>query len=141
MKRLDHFEVVERIAYYRPAGEVSFPEVSILMNAALSVCHEKGIRKLLCDATGLTGFAVPNIVQRFWFGVELAREAKGVAVAIVAPKRMIDPKRFGTMVAQNRGAMTDIFSSESDARNWLLNVGEPACEISERSTAEITVVP
>jgi hypothetical protein len=124
MERLNHFEVVECTAYYRPVGKVSFPEVSAMLGAALSVCHENGIPKLLCDVTGLKGFGVPNIVHRFWFAQQLARDAKGVVVAIVAPKRMIDPKRFGTTVARNRGATADIFSSESDARDWLLGVPE-----------------
>src|SRR3954468_12118606 len=120
----NHFEVVECIAYYRPAGKVSFPEVSALISAPLSVCHESGIQKLLCDLTQLRGFGVPNIVHRFWFAQQLARDAKGIAVAVIAPPRMIDPKRFGTTVAHNRGATADIFSSEADARNWLLSVPE-----------------
>jgi hypothetical protein len=49
----------------------------------------------------------------------LARNANGIVVAIVAPARMIDPQRFGTAVAHNRGAQADIFATEADAKDWL----------------------
>jgi CheY-like chemotaxis protein len=115
----EHFEIEECTVYYRPVAKVSFQEATALVSTALAVCHESGVQKLIFDATGLTGFGVPSTMQRFNFAERLARDANGIVVAIVAPQQMIDPQRFGTTVARNRGAVVDIFSSESDARNWL----------------------
>jgi hypothetical protein len=134
---LNYFEVIENITYYRPAGTVAFQELTALLSRALSVCRKNGTRNLLIDVTGLTGFEVPNIVERYWFVVQLARDANGIVFAIVAPQRMIDPERFGTTVARNRGALADIFSSEADARNWLCSVGRASADeirVSDQST-------
>ena len=136
MRRINHcFIVVEDTAYYRPVGQVSFPEVSKLISTALSVCRKNRIRKLLYNTKGLTGFGVPNTVQRYWFCVQLATNAKEIIVAVVAQEQMIDPDRFGTTVARNRGAIADIFSSESDAQNWLFSVGRDVSQ--DRNTCDL----
>jgi hypothetical protein len=134
---LEYFEVVEGVAHYRPAGKVLFQEVTTLASRALAACHESGVRKLLFDTTGLTGFEVPNVLQRFQFCENLARDARGVAVAVVAEQRMIDPGRFGTAIVRNRGAVADFFASEFDARKWLSGAEAPAgqCRISNRKTS------
>jgi hypothetical protein len=38
---------------------------------------------------------------------------------MVARAEMIDPRKFGVTVAANRGLMSDIFTTEAEARAWL----------------------
>ena len=68
----------------------------------------------------LTGFSSPDTFQRFLAAVEWADEAKGsMCLAMVARAEMIDPRKFGVTVAANRGLVSNIFTTEVEARTWL----------------------
>jgi hypothetical protein len=45
--------------------------------------------------------------------------AGAVRIAVVAKPEMIDPHMFGITVANNRGLISDAFTSEADALAWL----------------------
>jgi hypothetical protein len=52
--------------------------------------------------------------------VAWADEASGgVRLAMVARAEMIDPEKFGVTVAANRGLVSNIFTTELEARAWL----------------------
>jgi hypothetical protein len=115
----EHFEVVESIGVYRPVATVSFQEATALVIRALDCCQESGIKRMLIDIRGLTGFKMPTAFQRFSLGEQVAAHSNGITIAMVLWQEMIDPKRIGVTVARNRGAMGDVFSSEVEAMNWL----------------------
>jgi hypothetical protein len=118
----ERFEIGEGHAIHRPAGDVSFQEALDLLSEAIVYCRENGIRRLLIDTTKLTGFAAPGTAERFSMGERLARDARAaVKVAMVAKAELLDPSRFGVIVARNRGFFTKAFSSEPEAWKWLLD--------------------
>jgi hypothetical protein len=62
------------------------------------------------------------MVERFDIATEWAMAAKGaIKIALVLRPDMIDPQRFGTTVARNRGLHLDVFASEAEALAWLLD--------------------
>ncbi len=71
--------------------------------------------------TGLSGVAVPTRDDRFWIAQDWAQEAKGMVIlALVAPPEYIDPGRFGVAAAADAGLKVAVFTSKSDAMEWLL---------------------
>jgi hypothetical protein len=105
---------------YRPAGSVSFNEGVALVRAAIAGARANGARDLLVDTTALTGFPSPDTFQRFLAAVDWAEEARGaVRLAMVARAEIIDPQKFGMTVAANRGLVSNIFTTEEEARDWL----------------------
>lgn len=120
MDELDGFVLEGARAVYRPVGSVSFDEVVALVRAAIAAARSNQARDLLVDATALTGFSSPDTFQRFLAVVEWAEEARGsVRLAMVARPEMIDPHKFGVTVAVNRGLVSNIFTTEREARAWL----------------------
>lgn len=114
----ERFEIVNDVAKYRPVGQVSFKQAVELAVNAMAACNEAGAKKLLINATGLTGFSAPSTVERYAFGERVAK-VRGVTVALVVHGYMIDSERFGVVVARNRGANVDVFTTEADALKWL----------------------
>ena len=105
---------------FRPVGHVSFDEAVALVRAAIATARSNQVRDLIVDTTALNGFPSPDTFQRFLACVEWADEAGGrVRLAMVARPDMIDPERFGVTVAGNRGLVTNIFTAEEAARDWL----------------------
>ena len=105
---------------YRPTGCVSFDEAVDLVRDAIAVARRNGLRHLLVDTTELTGFASPDTFERFLAVVEWVKEARsGVRLAMVARPEMIHPQKFGVLVAANRGLVSNIFTTEAEARAWL----------------------
>ena len=107
-------------AVYRPVGSLTFDEVVALVRTAIAVACSTGDKDLLVDTTALTGFPSPDTFQRFLAAVEWAEQAKGrLHLVMVARAEMIDPHTFGVIVARNRGLLSNIFTTEAEARVWL----------------------
>ena len=120
MEELDGFVIEEGRGFYRPVGTFSFDEVVVLVRAAIATARRNKVRDLLVDTTALTGFPSPATFQRFLAAVAWAEEAVGrLRLAMVARAEMIDPRKFGVMVAANRGLVSNIFPTEAAARAWL----------------------
>ena len=118
-------------AIYRPTCEVSFPEGVALISEALRHCVKNNISSIVINTTGLTGFKPPDTMDRYSMGEEWAAAGAGsIIVAVVARAELIDPQRFGLIVARNRGQSAEVFTSEEEAVAWLL----------KRSNAETTGV-
>ncbi len=90
------------------------------ISEALSQASVKGIKRLLVDSTGLTGFPPPDLPERFFMAEHWARNSSGLIFSMVALPEMIDPFRFGVLVARGRGLFADIFRSDAEAVEWLL---------------------
>src|SRR6476469_5985067 len=99
-----NYEINQDYICFRPVGQVSLAEFKLLICEAITHTRERGFSKLLINSIGLTGFASPNPADRFFLVREFAAASKGVVqVAFVARAEMIDPQRFGVMVARNLG--------------------------------------
>jgi hypothetical protein len=117
------FQIAEDYASYRPAGEVTLPKAIELLGKAVTFASGKRIGKLLVDTTRLTGFKPPTMADRFDMGTQLAQVpgALRVKVAVVARAELIHPEKFGVTVATNRGMRVNVFASEAEALQWLLD--------------------
>jgi hypothetical protein len=122
MHALESFQENEGYACYRPEKRGCLDDAINLVGAAIAFARENRIKRLLVDTRKLTGFETIATWERFFMAVRFAAEAmSGVEVAVVARPELIDPQRFGVIVARNRGMRTDAFDSEIDALAWLLN--------------------
>jgi hypothetical protein len=118
---LGHFKKKKGYAMLCLAGPASFPEVVEQMSGAVLRCRKQNIKKLLIDSTGLTEFHPPGIAERFNFNERIASEAESsVKIAHVAMPEWVRLRKFGVMVAKNRGLDVNFFRSESEALKWLL---------------------
>ena len=118
----EHFQISEGYAAFRPTGEVTLPQGVALVTAAIKFSREQKISRLLIDITRVTGFQPPDLVARYDMAKDWAEAGQSaVKVVMVAPARLIDPQRFGMVVARNRGLDANIFASEDEALRWLLD--------------------
>jgi hypothetical protein len=119
-------EMSETCATYRPVGVVTLEEGIGLVSQAILHCVQNKIHRVLIDTTGLSGFTTPDTMDRYTMGEEWALAAAGsVTIALVARAELIDSRRFGLIVARNRGLSGEVFTSETDAIAWLLKQGQP----------------
>jgi hypothetical protein len=121
-KQMPKYLMIEDgFARFCPAAEVSLQEAISLVGDAIEFCRADEIVKLLVDIRQLTGFPPPTIGQRFWFIREWAERSGGaVIIAMVARPEFIDPEKIGITIARNAGLLSDVFTSETEALDWLL---------------------
>ena len=120
MDALTDFEIVGDRGYFRPSGSVSLDQAVKMIDAALRDARTRGLREVVVNVTGLTGFASPSVGNRYSFIRQWARTAGGrVRPALVARPEHIDPEKFGVTVAANRGWDANVFVTEADAIVWL----------------------
>ncbi len=134
----DHFEVVDGRGFFRPIGSMSLEVAAELITVALAHARAHGIKELLVNATGLTGFPPPSLSERYFIVENWARVARGaVRVAMVLRPEYIDPQKFGVTVAFNRRLIADVFELEGPALAWLGSRDPPShvCAIVADSIA------
>jgi hypothetical protein len=123
---LEHLEVMEGICQFRPRGESSLVEAVELINRAIAYCRDQRIAKLLVNGTALVGVSIPSLLDRFLMVEEWAQKASGmVIVVLVIPAEYIHPQKFGVRVAADFGLMSDVYTSEADALEWLSSIANP----------------
>jgi hypothetical protein len=114
-------KVIADCAFCRPAGRVSLPMATQLIESAIVATRNQAVPKLLFNALNLTGFPSPSLPERYFLSRQFAAAAQGkVQVALVLEQRLIDPERFGILVARNAGMTADVFDNEPAALAWLL---------------------
>lgn len=107
-------------AFYRPAGTMTVEQGVRMVADAIRAARELRLDDMLVDITGATGFGSPGVFERYEMGASWASAAgSNFCVAIVSRPELIDPQKIGTVVAQNRNAIVDVFSNEVDALAWL----------------------
>jgi len=100
------------------------PEAASKAVEAITFSKEKGIHRLLIDATNWTGHKKPSAAERFDWGEAFAAAAgPTVKVALVARPELMDPEKFEVTVATNRGMVGNVFDSEREGVEWLLKTG------------------
>jgi hypothetical protein len=108
-------------------GTRSFDDALSDLLATLEKSIEYGVSRVLVDALELDGFESPDVMQRYTLSTEAARIAIGKAViAFVTRQEFIDPRRFGVLVAVNRGLNVQVFSNRNEAVVWLQGCPSPA---------------
>ena len=120
MNKLSHFEVVNQRGFYRPAGKVSFEQATEMVAQSMLHARSLGLSSLLVNTMGFSGISVPSIFARHQLALRWAESAgANLHVAVVARPEMIDPEKIGVIMAQNRGASGDVFTTEAAAILWL----------------------
>jgi hypothetical protein len=83
-------------------------------------CKQTNNNKLLIDSTGVEA-TTPSLLDRFLAAERLGIFARyGIKAAFVIRPERMDPKKFGVLVAQNRGVSVDAFTDFQAAEEWLL---------------------
>ena len=135
---LEYVELIEGIAHFRPCCTCSLVEAVDLISHAIAYCRDRRIAKLFIDATGIEGVPLPSLVDRFLMVEAWAQESKSlVVVVLVVQVEYIHPQKFGVIaltdfgrdvvLEMNRiGMIVDVFTSETDALEWLTNVSARA---------------
>jgi hypothetical protein len=117
---LDGFRTEGSRSLYHPAGSVSFDEAVERVRAAIALARDNLSQDLLVNGIKLSGFPSPDTFQRFLAAIEWAEEAHGrLRLVMVARPEIIDPQKFGMVVAGNHGLVSNIFTTESEAVAWL----------------------
>jgi hypothetical protein len=120
----EYLTIEDGYARFCPAVEVSLQEAVALVDGAIDFCRAAKISKLVVDIRQLTGFGPPVISERFWMVRGWAKRSRGaVTIAMVAPEEFIDPEKIGITMARNVGLLADVFTSDSEALDWLLGTG------------------
>jgi hypothetical protein len=120
MNIAEHFQVTGPRGFFRPLGDAPLEEAVGWVTAAILHARETGLTELLVDARDVTGFSPPNVFQRYHLMKEwLAAAAGRVRTAMVVRTELIDHRKFGVMVAENRGFTTDVFDTVEKAAAWL----------------------
>ncbi len=123
METLEHLEILDDYAVYRPSGDVSFDQAVQMVTSILILARERRIRRVMAIVTDLTGFDSPDLGMRYWMVNEWAMAAAGdICLAVVARPEHIDPHKVGVLVGREMGLICDAFDSESEALTWLRSV-------------------
>ena len=119
----EFLDIKDDIGRFCPFGEYSLVEAEAMVADAIAACRDRGITRLLVNATRVTGVHVPTMVERFLIADEWAQASKGaVVLAPVIPAEYIHPRKFGVAVAADRGLVSDVFTSETEALGWLSSI-------------------
>lgn len=120
MSSLEFFEHHAHRGFYRPVAVVSFEVAVDMVAIAMQHARKLELTELLVNTTGLTGYPPPSTFDRYAMATKWAQNAGGVLrVAMVARSEIIDHQKIGVVMAQNRGTVGDVFTSESEALAWL----------------------
>jgi len=122
----ENFEARADHAVATLTGAVSLEQAANAVQRVLVAARDRKIKRLLVDARQLTGFPSPTLADRYFIVRRWATEfGKHVELSIVMEQHILDPDRFGVMVAANLGMRADAFSSPIEALEWLRS-GRPA---------------
>ena len=113
-------ELVDGIGVFRPVSDCSLRLAVEMVAAAFVEARLRGIDRLLVDIRGFTGFAPPSLSERHWMVRQFATAGEGrVRSVMLAWPEFLDPERFGVIAAANVGMVTNSFSDEVEAMDWL----------------------
>jgi hypothetical protein len=120
MSTLKHFEQVGRRGFYRPSATVTFEHAVSMVAEAMRHARALDLVDLLVNTSGLTGFPNPDVFARYSLASKWAEIAgASLKVAMVVRPEHVDPQKIGVLMAQNRGVIGDVFTTEAAAIVWL----------------------
>ena len=95
--------------------------ISVFKNALL-LTEERSYKYLLLDVREITGNP-PSTFDRYEIGSQVADIQRSLntysRIAVVGNEPMIDPQRFGEIVALNRGVQGKVFTDLDQAIVWI----------------------
>ena len=101
------------------SGNAEFDAALRLLKEVCDTAAEKQVNKILVNGLAMDGEF--STLDRYTLGVEVAayirQREMNHRLAIVGKPPALDG--FGVRVGQNRGLVTDFFSSQQEALNWL----------------------
>jgi hypothetical protein len=113
-------ELKEGYALFRASGQVTLEEGVEIVDSAIALARDRQIGKLVADVAGFSGFAPPNLAERYFFIRRWADTSRGlVSVVVITQPEMIDPEKFGVKVAANLGFKCEVFPTEAEAVAWI----------------------
>ena len=115
-------EFVERIgqrAFYRPVLTANFQQALELCAVAVEWARDHRCTDMLVDVHGISGIESVTTFMRYELAVKWAQSAGALRVALVLPESLLDPRKFGMLMAHNRGVNGDVFTNEAEALRWL----------------------
>lgn len=131
------FEVRNGYAFAQLAGSVTLEQAGAAVERAILAARSRGSQRLLVDACQLTGFPIPSLADRYFIVRGWAAVASGqIELSLVLQQQLIDPDRFGMVVALNSGMRADVFSSQLEALDWLLS-GRAGSHNSKQTQTQI----
>lgn len=111
---------MDEIRSYRLEGPRSFAQAVEDVDQCLREALASGIRRVLVDVRGLSGFAKPDVAARMSMVRRWAETAQGqLKVAVISRPEIIDEERFGVVMARSLAFDSDVFEREEDGRRWL----------------------
>jgi len=114
------FEIVDGIAVYRPVAACPLPQAVDMIASAIARARSDGHRQMMIVTTGLSGFASPSVFERLELVRRWAEAAQGlVTLCVVARTELIDPERFGVVLATSFGLPAHVVESEAEGLQWL----------------------
>ena len=113
------FELRGDVLHATVKGTFSLEEAVRLFRQLCDTAAEKKVSKILVNNLNVDGNV--STMDRYEFGGEMATQLKQrqmhVRLAFVGRLPAMDG--FAAIVAQNRGIVTELFSTEKDALRWL----------------------
>ena len=107
------------------SGHFSLSEAKIMYADALECLLKKNVSKLFFDVFRVKG--VVTTMDRYYFGEFAAFESlkyigkglKKISVSICGEEPIIDPRRFGEIVARNRGLNLKVTTDKNESLQFL----------------------
>jgi hypothetical protein len=116
--RID-MELRDRLLLVTAVGELRFDPALRLLKQICDTANETQVNKIVVNALAIYGTI--STVERYSLGAQVAtyiqQPLPNLRLAIVGKPPTIDG--FGVKVAQNRGMVVEVFSTQQDALNWL----------------------
>jgi DNA-binding response OmpR family regulator len=112
-------EIQRGVLLVTARGNLAFDAALRLLKQVCDTAKENEVHKILVNALALDGEL--STLERYNLGVEMAAYLKqrrmNPKLAFVGKPPAVDG--FGVRVGQNRGLITEVFSSQQEALNWL----------------------
>jgi hypothetical protein len=107
------------------SGQFALKDACSMFHDIFAAAAERSASKVLVDCLEIEGN--PTMVDRYEFAEFIARESVGYinerkgfpGLAIVGKEPLVDPNRFGELVARNRGVAIKVVEQMEEALEWL----------------------
>ncbi len=107
----------QKIIHVVSIGDITYDDLQETLAAVLKLQQERGINRVLVDATRQESF--PDTMPVFEFGEAVPAALGDAKIAIAISPRTWEAVQFFSTVARNRGANVEMFDTTDEALKWL----------------------
>lgn len=115
------FEILADHVLATYEGKLDATELEGSCQEALNLAAANELRAVLLDVRNVDGSL--SDLQRYELGLKAvglqANYLPRIAIAVLGHEPLIDPRRFGETVAQNRGGLVRVFTDQAAIREWI----------------------